>query len=260
MRRRAARTHTIEPVTPSGPATAATVAGWFDRVDRWSRTHPVLPDSLLALAVAAVVGSASLGVMQVADAPEWVMGVSAVCCVVLHASVALRRQATAVAFSLASIAMLGLVALAVSAAGALMVTARLATSEALVDLPAGWLSLLGMLALVVATWSLGRFQYQRRRNALAEHEAATRQAVSEERERIARDMHDIVAHSLAVIVRQAEGGAYVAARSPDATAQGRRRTRPAPPGPRSPRCPPWSNAYAVPGCTSTSISTARTTR
>jgi signal transduction histidine kinase len=32
-------------------------------------------------------------------------------------------------------------------------------------------------------------------------------------------MHDIVAHSLAVIVRQAEGGSAIAARSPDRTAQ-----------------------------------------
>jgi DNA-binding NarL/FixJ family response regulator len=40
-------------------------------------------------------------------------------------------------------------------------------------------------------------------------------AALEERARIAREMHDIVAHSLAVIVRLAEGGAFVAGKSPD---------------------------------------------
>ncbi len=42
-----------------------------------------------------------------------------------------------------------------------------------------------------------------------------RTAILAERSRIARDVHDIVAHSLAVIVRQAEGGAIIASRSPD---------------------------------------------
>jgi signal transduction histidine kinase len=43
--------------------------------------------------------------------------------------------------------------------------------------------------------------------------------VLEERGRISRDMHDIVAHTLAVIVRQAEGGAFAAQRAPDQAAQ-----------------------------------------
>lgn len=44
-------------------------------------------------------------------------------------------------------------------------------------------------------------------------------AVAEERARIAREMHDIVAHSLAVIIAQADGGRYAAKASPEAGVQ-----------------------------------------
>ena len=66
------------------------------------------------------------------------------------------------------------------------------------------------------TWNLGRLAQVRRRRALTERAESARLAVLEERARIAREMHDIVAHSLAVIVRQAEGGAFVAERDPGA--------------------------------------------
>ncbi|MCL2091390.1 MAG: histidine kinase [Micrococcales bacterium] len=45
---------------------------------------------------------------------------------------------------------------------------------------------------------------------------ATELAVSAERNRIAREMHDIVAHSLSVIVIQADGGRLAAATDPEA--------------------------------------------
>lgn len=40
-------------------------------------------------------------------------------------------------------------------------------------------------------------------------------AVAAERSRIAREMHDVVAHSLAVIIAQADGGRYAAATNPE---------------------------------------------
>jgi len=48
-----------------------------------------------------------------------------------------------------------------------------------------------------------------------EREALTRIAVAEERASIAREMHDVVAHSLAVIIVQADGGRYAMAADPE---------------------------------------------
>jgi signal transduction histidine kinase len=114
-----------------------------------------------------------------------------------------------------------LLALGIGVTGGLLCTARTATAYG--ALPAGWLTLLlALLALVAAvagTWAVGRSHHDRRRRLAEEAAEATERAAADERRRIARDMHDIVAHSLAVIVRQAEGGSAIAARSPDRAAQ-----------------------------------------
>lgn len=246
---------------------------WTDRTDRWMRAHPVVPDMLLAAAIAAVVGPPSLDILQVARSDAWVLWVAGICGVVLLASVALRRIATEAAFFLASLAMsvtvalpntevppagLGLagasedmqiplfflpssavylvllyavaaqrprsrsrLALGAGLAGALLCTARTATGYG--ALPAGRLTLLlALLALVAAvtgTWTVGRSHFERRQRMVKAAAEAAERAATDERQRIARDMHDIVAHSLAVIVRQAEGGSAIAARSPDRAAQ-----------------------------------------
>lgn len=83
----------------------------------------------------------------------------------------------------------------------------------------------GFLAsTVVGAWLGGAWQRARRGEllALSEHAALlertraerTRFAVLAERTRIARDMHDILAHSLAVIVAQSDGGRYAAGTEP----------------------------------------------
>lgn len=86
-----------------------------------------------------------------------------------------------------------------------------------------------LLAVVVASWSLGVFRTvrsvylaaleERARLAEAEREDRVRRAARDERARIAREMHDVVAHSLSVIVSQAQGGAYVAADQPERAAR-----------------------------------------
>jgi signal transduction histidine kinase len=49
----------------------------------------------------------------------------------------------------------------------------------------------------------------------SERDQAAQQAVMEERNRIAREMHDIIGHNLAVINALADGGAYAATAAPE---------------------------------------------
>ncbi|MGH3335125.1 MAG: sensor histidine kinase, partial [Nocardioides sp.] len=84
---------------------------------------------------------------------------------------------------------------------------RLQQGAAIDDVVPGWVILAG-------TWGLGRWMSSRRTEhaALVAHntaleqdrEEATRAAVAYERARIARELHDLVAHSMAVIVLQAQ--------------------------------------------------------
>ena len=60
---------------------------------------------------------------------------------------------------------------------------------------------------------------QRASRAEAERDAKAQLAAVAERSRIAREMHDIIAHNLAVIVGLADGGRYAAARSPERSSQ-----------------------------------------
>ena len=86
--------------------------------------------------------------------------------------------------------------------------------------------LAALWAMLGLSWALGRLAYARRTaiesahaRELAEvYQARAEQevAIEQERNRIARDMHDIVAHSLAVVIAQADGARYVRAVDPAA--------------------------------------------
>lgn len=81
-------------------------------------------------------------------------------------------------------------------------------------------------ACAVATWAFGLMRRSRRETIAAlrdraerlelERDQQARIATAAERTRIAREMHDIVAHSLSVVVAQADGGRYAAAGDPEA--------------------------------------------
>jgi len=82
------------------------------------------------------------------------------------------------------------------------------------------------LALFVLSWSLGllmRSLRTTRESRIAQATAEAEQldaerdvAIEQERNRIARDMHDVVAHSLAVVIAQADGARYAMTSDPEA--------------------------------------------
>lgn len=114
------------------------------------------------------------------------------------------------------------IALAVGGLGVLMATARYYTSS-------DWRQQITMMvafgALVFGVWAFG----ERRRTrglyvAQLEERAAqlerdrdreAKLAVSAERTRIAREIHDVVAHGLSIMIVQADGGLYAADASPE---------------------------------------------
>jgi signal transduction histidine kinase len=81
----------------------------------------------------------------------------------------------------------------------------------------------GLLAFTITAfllaWTAGilyRTWQQARANRVAAALAARDLAAEQERTRIARDMHDVVAHSLAVVIAQADGARYLRERDPEA--------------------------------------------
>ncbi len=78
-----------------------------------------------------------------------------------------------------------------------------------------------VLAFILAPWIFGRAVHVRTRDialhfARAEHaEREQHRAVEQERARIARELHDVIAHSLSVMVVQAGAGEEMAKRAPE---------------------------------------------
>src|SRR5690606_23303919 len=81
-----------------------------------------------------------------------------------------------------------------------------------------------MAAFVVPCWMAGDLVRTRRayvaeveeraRRLERERDQQARLAATAERARIVREMHDVVAHSLSVVIAQADGGAYIAEQDP----------------------------------------------
>lgn len=86
------------------------------------------------------------------------------------------------------------------------------------------ISFVGLALVVLVSWTFGDLARNRRlaMKALRDHAERLEKervyerdlAASDERNHIAREMHDIVAHSLSVIITQADGARYAAAQDP----------------------------------------------
>ncbi|HEY0259423.1 MAG TPA: histidine kinase [Lacisediminihabitans sp.] len=77
----------------------------------------------------------------------------------------------------------------------------------------------GSLAALGLPWTIGllaRTYVRARESRRAQRAAEQDVVVEQERNRIARDMHDVVAHSLAVVIAQADGARYARAADPGA--------------------------------------------
>ena len=87
----------------------------------------------------------------------------------------------------------------------------------LATLPTAIAVLVAALFALLLSWTVGalvRAALRARDTRIAQQRAEAEAAAEQERVRIARDMHDVVAHSLAVVIAQADGARYaLAARS-----------------------------------------------
>lgn len=119
-----------------------------------------------------------------------------------------------------------LAGLAVSALGSAIAGLRFSATSGRVPGPGEFVfTFLACAAGSVAAWALGdlkraRLQrladlQDRAERVERERDQELRLAAQNERAAVAREMHDVVAHALSVIVVQADGAAYAAERSPD---------------------------------------------
>jgi signal transduction histidine kinase len=227
---------------PPTPGTVRLVdGGWWERL---RRVDPRIWDGLLALGMVAVGVLAFALRDQRPDEPPAALGFALV--VVAGASLAWRRRApltvaTIVCAAVATAALFGywpeFVAplwIAVYSAAAytgrdrlvrVLLPVALLTSVAISlgerwDRGLNWVEVLSDLVVTFGVpFLLGRMTFNRRRRIVRDREIATREAVAAERAAIARELHDVVAHHMSVMVVQAGAARAVGARDPAAAAE-----------------------------------------
>lgn len=111
--------------------------------------------------------------------------------------------------------------------GALVITLYLYVLRGVLGMSWQTLTIAGVVWIAASfglllCWTIGalvRTAQRARENRAAQIRAERDAASEQERVRIARDMHDVVAHSLAVVIAQADGARYAAANDPSVAAE-----------------------------------------
>jgi signal transduction histidine kinase len=239
--------------TPPAAARPATSSRWLGGADRWERIRrsPRAFDVALAVALAVVTVAGSAGEShpsQASDKPPVGVHISApAAAYLLVAASALaliwRRRWPVLVLAVSLGAALLYTGLGYEN-GAVMLNPMFALYAVAVTVPTATaigLSVITMLSLMAATAAFGPFGTgggfilipgevaaalflglwvaSRRAYALRESAEQARRAVDAERLRLARELHDVVAHTMATINVQAGVAAHVIDRQPDQAAQ-----------------------------------------
>ncbi|OZM75933.1 two-component sensor histidine kinase [Pseudonocardia sp. MH-G8] len=220
----------------------------MQRISGWLHTHPLVVDTVLAAGLVAIVYSwvrngTDIAVAVAAALPLVVRRrypmpaaiavalVGAVALVVMAAPIVVLPAVLVAVYSAAAYGprWSGPLAVVVTAAGVGLETVVIGVAAE--PLAPGVVAvMIGFgISFTLTAWLAGSLRRARRisleqlqeraRMLEVEREQESHLAALAERARIAREMHDIVAHSLSVIVVQADGGRYVAADNPAAAAE-----------------------------------------
>ena len=180
------------------------VVGLADLALIWRRSHPATAFAVVSIALA----------LRVVPSSNLLPGDLAFLVALYSLAAYDRRRAVRLA------------GLGVAALGSAIAGARFTAVSGRVPGPGEFLfTFVACAAASLAAWALGDLKRARLQRLAdledraerveREREQALRLAAQQERAAIAREMHDVVAHALSVIVVQADGAAYAAERSPE---------------------------------------------
>jgi signal transduction histidine kinase len=207
-------------------------ATWWERL---RRVNPLVWDSLLAALIASIVGATVSSQDGVRGLVAWGL------VVVASAPLAVRRRAplpvlgvvsgATVVLALAGNGGAGDTALAlasytvaahepwrrVATFGIPLALVGASVSQVAAQTHHNWVEVVtGLTVAVGLPILIGRIVFNRRRRLVLDRESAAREAVTLERTRIARELHDVVAHAMSVMIVQAGAARTVVDRDPNA--------------------------------------------
>lgn len=224
------RWHRLHPVTQDAAVAAVVAVAWFGAYSYWRRHgwHPLHPE---AYELAGAWTAGTLALRRVA--PGAVLIAAVVAFPVLYGP-ALETEfhllpVLVAGYTATSTGRVSAVVAAGACAAAVLVLARAADVRDLLSSPVDWSGLLFAEFTTAGVVAFGALVHQQRstavvlaaRNAELEQLRAVeaRQATADERARIARELHDVVAHHLTALIIRAQAAERVAATRPEVASE-----------------------------------------